>query len=150
MGAYGAFVAGLKKGWSLCVGHVLPNIMLAFVLIEILERTGLSQTIGSALSPVTGLFGLPGIASVALLSAWFSGLAGAAVAAGFFAQGLLNPEELTVLAPALFLLGAQIQYMGRILAVIGVPPRTYPAYFAISLFNAALSMLVMRVLVGAA
>jgi spore maturation protein SpmB len=42
-------------------------------------------------------------------------------------------------------MGAQVQYMGRCLGTAGVQSRYYPALFGISIFNAAIAMLVMRV-----
>jgi spore maturation protein SpmB len=50
----------------------------------------------------------------------------------------------TILLPAIFLMGAQVQYMGRCLGTAGVKSKYYPALFAISIVNAAISMLVMR------
>ena len=142
--AYSACIDGMRQGWKLGVGSLLPNIMLAFALIAILQQTGLLTLISSAFKPVMSLFGLPGEAVSVLAASWLSGLAGAGVAASLFAQGLLSPQELTILVPGLYLLGAQIQYMGRILAVAGTSPRTYPALFIISLVNSACAMLFMR------
>lgn len=123
---------------------LLPNVVMAFVIIEILKMTGLLEAIGRLFGPAMGLFGLPGEAVTVLLSAWMSGLGGAGVAASLYAEGLLSGAQLTIIAPGIFLMGAQIQYMGRVLGVAGVNPRHYKVLFLISIINATLAMLTMR------
>jgi spore maturation protein SpmB len=46
--------------------------------------------------------------------------------------------------PAFFLIGAQLQYMGRLLGVADVPKRYWPLLMSASLLNALLAMLVMN------
>lgn len=141
------FLDGLRKGWQLGVWSLLPNVIMAFIIIEILKGSGILDIIGRIFGPAMGLFGLPGEAVTVLLSAWMSGLAGAGAAASLYAEGLLNGTQLTIIAPGIFLMGAQIQYMGRILGVAGVNTRHYPALFLISLINAALAMLTMKYII---
>lgn len=143
-GIYETFLEGLRKGWHIGTQSLLPNIMLAFMLIELLKRVGLLEFLGTLFKPVMALFGLPGEAITVLLSAWMSGLGGASVAASLFTQGILNGTQLTILTPAIFLMGAQIQYMGRILGVAGVRSRHYPVLFGICILNAVMAMLTMR------
>lgn len=146
-GALEAFLNGLRKGWQLGVFSLLPNVLMAFVIIEILKVTGILELIGQVFGPAMAIFGLPGEAATVLLSSWMSGLGGAAVAASLYGEGLLSGRELTILAPGIFLMGAQIQYMGRVLGVAGVNPRHYKALFLISLINATLAMLTMRYII---
>ena len=73
-----------------------------------------------------------------------SGLGGVAVAASLYSHGSLSAHDLTILIPAVFLMGGQLQYMGRILAVIGIPSVLYKYLFSISIVNAFISMLIMR------
>ena len=61
-----------------------------------------------------------------------------------FSQGLLNPEHLTILAPAFILMGSQLQYMGRLLGTADVPKKYWPLLMAISIINAIIGMIVMR------
>ncbi len=143
-GSLEAFLNGLRKGWQLGVFGLLPNVLMAFVIIEILKVTGILGLIGQIFGPAMTVFGLPGEAVTVLLSSWMSGLGGAAVAASLYGEGILSGRELTILTPGIFLMGAQIQYMGRILGVAGVNPRHYKVLFLISLINAALAMLTMR------
>lgn len=125
---------------------MLPNVIMAYVLITILQKSGLMSVLGSLLSPIMNIFGLPGEAFAVLVAAWLSGLGGVAVAATMFSAGTLNPTELTILTPAVFLIGAQIQYTGRILAVMSIPFRLYKYMFSVSIFNAIISMMVMSVI----
>jgi spore maturation protein SpmB len=69
---------------------------------------------------------------------------GAGVAASLYAAKALDGTHLTILLPAIFLMGAQVQYMGRCLGTAGVQARYYPVLFGISIFNAVVAMLVMR------
>lgn len=142
-----AFLDGLRKGWQLGTYSLLPNVLMAFVIIEILKVTGILEIIGTVFGPVMSIFGLPGEAVTVLLSSWMSGLGGAGVAASLYAEGLLSGRELTILAPGIFLMGAQIQYMGRVLGTAGVNPRHYKVLFLISIINATLAMLTMRFII---
>lgn len=146
-GVLEAFLGGLRKGWQIGVHSLLPNVLMAFVFIEILKVTGILELIGRLFGPAMGIFGLPGEAVTVLLSSWMSGLGGAGVAASLYAEGLLSGREVSILAPGIFLMGAQIQYMGRVLGVAGVKPRHYKILFLISLINAALAMLTMRFII---
>lgn len=69
------------------------------------------------------------------------------MAVGLFTEGLLDAHDIMILTPAIFLLGAQIQYIGRVLNVAGVKSRHYLPLLAISIINAMLGMLVMRIFV---
>ena len=51
---------------------LLPNVMMAFVIIRILDVTGLLQLIGVVFQPVMGLWGLPGEAATVLITALMS------------------------------------------------------------------------------
>ena len=70
------FVIGARKGFNIAINNLMPNIIMAFVITEILKRLGLMQLIGEAFAPVMGLFGLPGEAITVLLTAWLSASAG--------------------------------------------------------------------------
>jgi spore maturation protein SpmB len=51
--------------------------------------------------------------------------------------------------PAIYLLGGQVQNVGRILGVIGVSPRFYPLLWGVTVLNAVLGMMFMRFLIMA-
>lgn len=141
------FVDGARKGWTIGVSNILPNVLMAFVLIQVLKVTGLLDLIGIVFGPVMAVFGLPGESVAVLLGAWLSMGGGVGVAASLFAGKVLTPEHVTILVPAIFLMGSQIQYMGRLLGTAGVQTRHYPMLFGISILNAAIAMLVMRFVV---
>lgn len=140
------FVEGAKKGFNIGVNSILPNVLMAFVIIQILKVTGLLDTLGEWFAPVMGVFGLPGEAVMVLISAWMSMGGGAGVAASLYASGALTKEHVTILLPAIILMGAQIQYMGRLLGTAGIASRHYPILFLISIVNAMGAILVMRFL----
>ena len=141
---YAAFVDGAVKGWNVATRNMLPNVVLAFVFIRALQTSGLLDSLGRVCAPLMSLFGLPGEAVAVLLSTWFSAGGGVGAAASLYAQGVLSGNDVTILMPAIFLMGAQIQYAGRILGMAGVETRYYPALYLIGLGNAAAGMLTMK------
>ena len=139
------FVEGAKKGWNVGISSIIPNVLMAFVLIHALRLSGLLDMLGVLFNPVMGLFGLPGQAVMVLVGAWMSMGGGVGVAASLYAAKILNPTHVTILLPAIFLMGAQIQYMGRLLGTAGIQGRFYPMLFGISILNAIISMIIMRI-----
>ncbi|MFW5988374.1 MAG: YjiG family protein [bacterium] len=141
------FVEGARRGWNVSVKNMLPNVVMAFVIIHALEISGLLDIIGNILGPVMAIFGLPGEGAAVLAGAWLSMGGGAGVAASLFKSGALNGEHITILLPAIFLMGAQIQYAGRLLGTANVKSEHYGILFGICIFNALISLLVMNYLV---
>ena len=139
------FVEGAKKGWNVGISSIIPNVLMAFVLIHALRLSGLLDMLGVLFNPVMGLFGLPGQAVMVLVGAWMSMGGGVGVAASLYAAKILNQTHVTILLPAIFLMGAQIQYMGRLLGTAGIQGRYYPMLFGISILNAIISMIIMRI-----
>ena len=139
------FVEGAKKGWNVGISSIIPNVLMAFVLIQALHVSGLLDILGKAFNPVMALFGLPGQAVMVLVGSWLSMGGGAGVAASLYAAKVLNATDVTILLPSIFLMGAQIQYMGRLLGTAGVQGRYYPMMFGVSILNAVISMLIMRI-----
>lgn len=138
------FVDGARKGWNVAVNSIVPNLVMAFVLIQVMKVTGLLDLMGNLFGPVMALFGLPGQAIAVLIGAWLSMGGGIGVAATLFTSKVLTAAHVTILFPAIFLMGAQVQYMGRLLGTAGVQSRYYPMLFGICILNACLAMLVMR------
>lgn len=138
------FVEGAKKGWNIGANSIIPNVLMAFVLIQLLRVSGLLDLLGTVFNPVMGLFGLPGQAVTVLIGSWMSMGGGGGVAASLYASGILNAKDVTILLPAIFLMGAQVQYMGRLLGTAGVQGRYYPMMFGVSILNAVISMIIMR------
>ena len=119
---------------------------MAYVIAEMLNLLGVMQLIGQVCAPLMGLFGLPGEAITVLLTSWLSASAGTGVAVSLLRKGTLNVADVTILIPAIFLMGSQLQYMGRLLGVADVPKKYWPLLMAVSIINAVIAMLVMRVM----
>lgn len=139
------FVIGARKGFNIAINNLMPNVLMAYVIAEMLNLLGIMQIIGHVCAPLMGLFGLPGEAITVLLTAWLSSSAGTGVAVSLLTQGTLDITQITILAPAIFLMGSQLQYMGRLLGVADVPKKYWPLLMTVSILNAAIAMLVMRV-----
>lgn len=141
------FVKGAVQGWNIATTSMIPNVLLAFVIIKILEHSGLLAMIGQAFAPVMGIFGLPGEAATVLLGGWMSMGGGVGVAVALFDNGAINGTHIAILAPAIYLMGSQIQYMGRCLGVIGITGKNIPIIMAMPIITAILSLFVMRLIV---
>lgn len=141
------FVRGARQGWGIAIGSMLPNVLMAFVIIKALQITGLLKLIGIACGPVMAVFGLPGEATPVLLAAWMSMGGGVGVAVALFGQGAIDGTHLAILTPAIYLMGSQLQYMGRLLGVVGIPGKMIPLMMALSIVAACVAMIIMRVLV---
>jgi len=139
------FVVGARKGFHIAIHNLMPNVVMAYVIAEVLNLLGVMTLIGDVFTPVMGLFGLPGQAVTVLLTAWLSSSAGTGVAISLLAKGVLSGADITILTPAIFLMGSQLQYMGRLLGVSDVPKKYWPLLMLTSIMNAVISMLVMRV-----
>ena len=74
-------MVGCKKGFLRWRRKHYAGNGLAYSLILFLNITGLNGYYCNAVAPVMALFGLPGGAIVALISAFFAKAAGAATAA---------------------------------------------------------------------
>ena len=141
------FVRGARQGWGIAIGSMLPNVLMAFVIIKALQITGLLKLIGIACGPVMAVFGLPGEAAPVLLAAWMSMGGGVGVAVALFGQGAIDGTHLAILTPESYLMGSQLQYMGRLLGVVGIPGKMIPLMMALSIVAACVAMIIMRILV---
>ncbi len=138
------FIVGLKKGLDIGLYSLLPNVLMAFVLTYMLQLFGVLDFLGRTCGGIMGIFGLPGEAITALLATWLSCGAGVGVAASLLAAGSLDGQDITILAPAFILMASQIQYMGRLLGVAGVPKKYWPVLMLNSVLMACIGMYLMR------
>jgi len=138
------FVEGANRGMTIAIRNMLPNVVMAFIIINILKISGLLAIIGKVLGPIMVIFGLPGEGATVLAGAWLSMGGGAGVAAALYLDGLLDARDIAVLIPAIFLMGAQVQYAGRLLGVANVNSKHWPMLFAICIMNALISLLIMN------
>ncbi len=144
------FVKGAVQGWNIAVTSTIPNVLMAFVIIKVLNHSGLLALIGQLFQPVMAIFGLPGEAATVLLGGWMSMGGGVGVAVSLFDQGILNGDHIAIVAPSIFLMGSQVQYMGRCLGVIGVKGADILKIMALPILTAFISLFVMKLIVLAA
>lgn len=145
---FDVFIEGARKGLHIGINNMLPNIIMAYVIAYILEALGIMKFLGDVLGPVMGIWGLPGQAFVVLLTAWLSSSAGVGVATALFISGTLSPQGITIMMPAFYLLGSQLQYMGRLLGTADVPKKYWPLLMLTSILNTAASMFVMKLILA--
>ena len=141
------FVEGAKKGWNIAISSTLPNVLMAFVIIQALKITGLLQLMGTIFSPMMDLFGLPGEAAAVLIGAWMSMGGGVGVAMSLFDSQILSGQHIAIIAPAIYIMGSQVQYIGRIMGPIETEGRYIPVMIGISIICAFASMFVMNIVV---
>lgn len=140
------FVDGARRGFTIATMNLMPNVVMAFVIIRALDVTGLLDLVGKVFAPVMALWGLPGEAAAVLLAAFMSMGGGVGVAASLFMANHLNAADITVLIPAIYLMGNPVQNLGRCLGTAEVNTRYYPAIIGICVLNALLSIWAMRVI----
>ncbi len=138
------FVIGARKGFNIAINNLVPNILMAYAVAEILKLLGVMEFLGTLFGPAMTVFGLPGEAVTVILTAWLSSSASVGLAANMAANGILDATHITILMPCFFLLGAQLQYMGRLLGVADVPKKYWPLLMSASLLNALCAMLIMN------
>jgi len=138
------FVEGAKQGWAIGTSSMLPNVVMAFVFIRILEIVGVLDFIGRTAAPIMVLWGLPGEGLVVLLAAFMSMGGAVGVAASLAASGKLTAVDVTILSPAIMLMGSLIQYLGRCLGTADANRKYWGWHIIISIFNGFLGMWMMR------
>lgn len=142
------FVDGARRGFTIGTTNMLPNVIMAFVIIKALNVTGLLKLFGVVFQPIMGLWGLPGEAVTVLVSAFLSMGGGVGAAAGLLTSSILSRSDITILMPAIYLIGSLVQYLGRCLGTAEVNTRYYAPIIVICILNAMLAMWVMRALVA--
>ena len=141
------FIDGCRKGYNTGISNMMPNVIMAFIIIKALNVTGLLKMMGVVFSPVMALWGLPGEAVTVLMSAFMSMGGGIGAAAGLLSSGTLTAKDATVLMPAIYLMGSMVQYLGRCLGTAEVKSKYYGIMVAIAILNGLLAMWVMKILV---
>lgn len=143
----GSFTEGVKNGWNIAINAMLPGVMFAFVLIQVLNMTGLVKPIELVFSPAMALLGLPGVAVTALVFCLLSTSGGFGVAVGLFTAGSVSHEQMAILTVGIMCGGAMMQYMGRVLGTAAVDGKHYPVLIGLVIFNMIVGMVIMRFLV---
>ena len=140
------FVEGARRGFTIGTTSLLPNVIMAFVIIRVLEVTGLLKLIGVVFSPVMALWGLPGEAATVLITAIMSMGGGIGVAVSLYVSQHLDAAQVTMLVPAIYLMGNPVQNVGRCLGISGVNTKHYFAIISICIINALASIWAMRII----
>lgn len=138
------FIDGARRGFKIATTSLMPNVVMAFVIIRALDVTGLLALVGKIFAPVMALWGLPGESAAVLLASFMSMGGGIGVAASMYTAGHLTATHITLLVPAIYLMGNPVQNIGRCLGIAGVNTRHYTAIVAICVINALLSIWAMR------
>ena len=141
------FVEGARKGWDIAVHNTIPNVLMAFVIIHILKFSGALDIIGKYLGFVMLPLGLPGESIAVIMAAFLSWGGSAGVLVALVQGGTLTAPDIAVLIPGMALVGSTVQYMGRVLGVLGIPGKHYLVLFGICILNAYLAMFVMSLIV---
>lgn len=140
------FVEGARRGFTIGTTSLLPNVIMAFVIIRVLDVTGLLKMIGVIFAPVMALWGLPGEAATVIITSIMSMGGGIGVAASLYNEGILDPVQVTTLVPAIYLMGNPVQNVGRCLGISGVNTKHYPVIIGICVVNALVSIWAMRII----
>ena len=109
---------------------------------------GLMDLLGVVMSPVMNLFGLPGEAFAVLISAFFAKASGCATAASMYQAGTLTLGQASMMLPACILMGTLIGHYARIVLVTGSNKKWHPLLIVICLLDAAISLVIMRVILA--
>ena len=141
------FVEGARKGWDIAIHNTIPNVLMAFVIIHILKVSGALDIIGKYLGFVMLPLGLPGESIAVIMAAFLSWGGSAGVLVALVQNGTLTAPDIAVLIPGMALVGSTVQYMGRVLGVLGIPGKHYLVLFGICILNAYLAMFVMSLIV---
>lgn len=143
-----SFVAGARKGFTMSTTNMMPNVLFAFAIIQMLNLSGLSDIITMICGPVMGIFGLPGIAATPLVLGIFSNGGALGATASLVLSGDLNGAHAAILLVGITQWGAMVQYLGRILGTTGINSKHYPIFFISDTICCALAMLVTSFIVG--
>jgi len=144
------FIEGARRGLNIALTSTLPNVLMAFVLIQLLNVSGLMKIIGLIFAPVMGLWGLPGEAATVLAAAFMSMGGAVGVVAGLVSSNLLDARGVTMLVPSIYLMGSLVQYIGRILGTADTNKKHWGVMLAICVINALLALSLMSLLTALA
>ena len=66
------FIIGARKGLNITLNNLVPNILMAYAVAEVLRILGVMKMVGEIFGPLMFVFGLPGEAVTVVLTAWLS------------------------------------------------------------------------------
>lgn len=143
------FLNGAKQGWNMGVNNLIPNIVMAFVIIEVLKITGILGLIGKYAGPVMAIWGLPGETLVVICTGILSQGGAIGMIVSLNSSGILSLTDVAVMTPGMMMVGGLVQYVGRCLGTANANKKYWGWHIAIAFINAAIAMWVARLLVAA-
>lgn len=147
IGLIQTFLTGTKNGLTMWFGMLLPGMFFGYAISQVLSLTGLLDIISKIFTPVMVLFGLPGEAITAIITAYLALPGGCGTAAALAVEGILTAKQVAVLFPMMYCVASHVQYIGRVLTVSGVDKKKYLVYLAIGLICSVISGLVMNLII---
>lgn len=142
------FIDGARRGLvDIGFKYVIPSILMSYVIVAILEITGVMDLAQTYCAPVMGIFGLSGAAIIPYITGVLSKGGGTAVCATMFLSGQLSAAEITILFPAIQMAGGLVNQWVRIVCVSGVASKNQKWMFAVAFIDSFLAMWVMNVVV---
>jgi len=140
-----AFNNGAYSGLMIGVKNIIPNLVFAYAVMEILNITNLIHYVEIIFRPVMSLFGLPG-AAAALLMGFLTTSGGLGIVATLVMSEVITANQVAMLLVGIMCLGASIQYIGRVLSVAEIRPKLYPVMLIINVINAFVGMTIVRLI----
>lgn len=143
------FMEECAAGWNIGIKNIVPSLILGYVLVYILQDTGLMDLISIVFKPVMAVFGLPGEGAAVLISAFFSKASGCGAAAMLYGEGVLTAAQATILYPACILMGTLIGHFARCVLVAGANKKWYALLLLVPIFDALLAMIITKIILMA-
>jgi len=140
------FTEGAKAGLNTSMFSMLPGLIFAYVIMQIVNLTGLVKIIETIFSPVMAIFDLPGSAATSLLTGVMTTSGGLGIVASLAENGHITSNQVAILLPAQMLLGAMLQYLGRILSIAEIKSKYYGFFIGLVFLLAVISLLVMKII----
>lgn len=142
-----SFNNGARMGLKMSFNSMMPGLIFAFALMQILTITNLINYIEIVFRPIMMLVGLPGITAPALLFGFISTGGGLGIVANLFANGQIDTKHVAMLLAGIMCLGASMQYLGRILGLVEINSKFYPVFIGLNIFASLLAITIVRMLV---
>lgn len=140
------FMDGAFKGWTMGVRSMLTALVLAYALMYMLNVSGAMDLLEKVFSPIMGILSLPGVAITPLIAALMSKPGGVAAAVALYNQGLMTEKEVTMIFPALVLMGGLVSQYVRVVVVSGTEKSRHGLLIANNIIIAILSIPLMNLL----
>lgn len=140
------FMKGAQKGWSAGIKSMIPAVILAYMIIAVLDSSGILALLEKVFDPVMAVFGLPGAAIACIITGFMTRPGGMATAMALFSSGALTAHDVTILLVPIILLGGALGQYVRVVIVSGVEHRAHKFLWINHILIAFISIWVMQLL----